>query len=393
MKVRRVARASNARVPNQLSLSFSPKVGSLAYTPPYTYGYDFRGPSLMSEDEIAAHHYMRFPTPPVTPPRESTDISRVSLSPPTYQHAIGSTVHSSSRKKSVIMKVSLDNQITEVNTATVVKEKDHDSSACENELICCWTDCGRIFESLELLAAHVTQIHAIASLDGLYYCKWEGCSRTSKGFNARYKMLVHVRTHTKEKPHQCHLCDKSFSRAENLKIHIRSHSGEKPYVCSFEGCRKAYSNSSDRFKHTRTHSMEKPYVCKVVGCQKRYTDPSSLRKHVKTFKHSEQILREEPKPMITVSDDSYSPLKTNERYMLEESYEDQLYISSETSPRSECYSRFPKSFDLKYDSYYYGPHVPTDPYWLTASTHSHKFVLPMEPMDMDSPLDLSTNRR
>ena len=131
----------------------------------------------------------------------------------------------------------------------------------------------------------MTHAHAVVSLSGLYYCCWENCPRSDRGFNARYKMLVHVRTHTKEKPHHCMECSKSFSRAENLKIHIRSHSGEKPYVCPVEGCKKAYSNSSDRFKHTRTHSMEKPYFCKFPSCNKRYTDPSSLRKHVKTFKH------------------------------------------------------------------------------------------------------------
>lgn len=143
----------------------------------------------------------------------------------------------------------------------------------------------RKFDALEHLASHVTTAHAIISSSGLYYCRWEECARADRGFNARYKMLVHVRTHTKEKPHHCTECTKSFSRAENLKIHIRSHSGEKPYVCPIEGCNKAYSNSSDRFKHTRTHIIEKPYWCKFPLCQKRYTDPSSLRKHVKTFKH------------------------------------------------------------------------------------------------------------
>lgn len=100
-------------------------------------------------------------------------------------------------------------------------------------------------------------------------------------------MLVHCRTHTKEKPHICTYpaCAKSFSRAENLKIHFRSHTRDKPYRCPFPGCSKAYSNSSDRFKHSKTHQNNKPYTCKVQGCAKRYTDPSSLRKHVKTFNH------------------------------------------------------------------------------------------------------------
>ncbi|XP_063975635.1 zinc finger protein ZIC 3-like [Diachasmimorpha longicaudata] len=153
------------------------------------------------------------------------------------------------------------------------------------QLKCRWLNCGKWFTSMEQLSDHVARLHAAAGRDKLFYCGWEGCSRGDRGFNARYKMLVHVRTHTNEKPHHCLECDKSFSRAENLKIHARSHTGERPYVCTVEGCGKRYSNSSDRFKHTRTHAVDKPYCCKVPGCPKRYTDPSSLRKHVKTYRH------------------------------------------------------------------------------------------------------------
>ncbi|XP_063242837.1 zinc finger protein GLIS2 homolog [Bacillus rossius redtenbacheri] len=158
---------------------------------------------------------------------------------------------------------------------------------------CRWAGCGLWLSQLEALAVHVTRVHAAAGLRGLFYCGWQGCARGDRGFNARYKMLVHVRTHTNEKPHHCYKCDKSFSRAENLKIHARSHTGERPYVCPVPGCGKAYSNSSDRFKHTRTHSVDKPYCCKVPGCPKRYTDPSSLRKHVKTYRHLPDAPEEE----------------------------------------------------------------------------------------------------
>ncbi|XP_038055157.1 zinc finger protein GLIS2-like [Patiria miniata] len=159
-----------------------------------------------------------------------------------------------------------------------------ESTSLPHRNVCKWNNCGQKFMEMEELVNHVNERHVVL-MEGEYSCKWEGCSRKGKGFNARYKMLIHVRTHTNEKPHQCPICRKCFSRLENLKIHNRSHTGERPYVCPVAGCNKRYSNSSDRFKHTRTHLEEKPYFCKVAGCDKRYTDPSSLRKHVKTFGH------------------------------------------------------------------------------------------------------------
>ncbi|GLV43778.1 sugarbabe [Carabus blaptoides fortunei] len=172
-------------------------------------------------------------------------------------------------------------------TPVTIAMSQNKTVSARGDMTCGWWKCGLRFESLDLLANHVTQVHATSEPSGLFYCRWEGCARNNRGFNARYKMLVHIRTHTNEKPHRCCQCHKSFSRAENLKIHSRSHSGEKPYLCSVPGCNKAYSNSSDRFKHTRTHQVEKPYLCKIPGCLKRYTDPSSLRKHIKTYNHQQ----------------------------------------------------------------------------------------------------------
>ncbi|XP_034479217.1 zinc finger protein GLIS2 homolog isoform X2 [Drosophila innubila] len=331
--------------------------------------------------------YLRFPTPPITPPRIVVPV-----------HVPLAT--QSETRESVIMKCTKSSSSgsgSGSGSRSPTESCSEQSSGSECDFNCNWQDCGRVFESLEALAQHVTLRHAIASLlDGLYYCRWGGCQRSERGFNARYKMLVHVRTHTKEKPHRCHLCEKSFSRAENLKIHIRSHSGEKPYKCHFEGCQKAYSNSSDRFKHTRTHSMEKPYMCKVPGCQKRYTDPSSLRKHVKTFKHSIQLIASQSSTCLldaTEHSSSYTCLPLTAPVSVS------VPLSTscvESSPSSRCYDSDNVASDYSLRAKHHNEYTSSD-YWLHPREHSYRYLHSEDyamNMDLDTPtpLDLRIHR-
>ncbi|XP_036053598.1 zinc finger protein GLIS2 isoform X3 [Onychomys torridus] len=97
------------------------------------------------------------------------------------------------------------------------------------QLVCRWAKCNQLFELLQDLVDHVNDHHVKPEQDARYCCHWEGCARHGRGFNAsRYKMLIHIRTHTNEKPHRCPTCNKSFSRLENLKIHNRSHTAQVP---------------------------------------------------------------------------------------------------------------------------------------------------------------------
>nr|XP_014264451.2 zinc finger protein GLIS3 isoform X3 [Maylandia zebra] len=178
---------------------------------------------------------------------------------------------------------------------------------------CCrWLDCNAVYDQKEELVRHIEKLHVDQRKAEDFTCYWAACPRNFKPFNARYKLLIHMRVHSGEKPNKCSFegCNKAFSRLENLKIHLRSHTGEKPYLCQHPGCHKAFSNSSDRAKHQRTHLDTKPYACQVPGCAKRYTDPSSLRKHMKSHSTKERHLRKKIKSTADVTQDTLTDCLT-----------------------------------------------------------------------------------
>ena len=70
---------------------------------------------------------------------------------------------------------------------------------------CMWENCQQQCESLDQLVTHVNTEHIYQESRKEFVCRWSGCVRDGRPFKAQYMLLVHMRRHTGEKPHRCHV--------------------------------------------------------------------------------------------------------------------------------------------------------------------------------------------
>eukprot|EP00116_Pleurobrachia_bachei_P010290 sb/3470552/ len=80
--------------------------------------------------------------------------------------------------------------------------------------------CGLRFEEVSALGAHVNSHHV---KEAPFKCFWENCKNLNHPFSRKYKLIYHIRTHTKEKPHKCPECTKQFTRLESYNLHRKTH--------------------------------------------------------------------------------------------------------------------------------------------------------------------------
>jgi len=93
---------------------------------------------------------------------------------------------------------------------------DEEDGENREDMRCRWRDCGVMFESQSKLVQHVNSEHIQKNKKDCT-CYWEDCNREEKPFKAMYMLVVHVRRHTGEKPHKCHV---SLQFKVNINWHL-----------------------------------------------------------------------------------------------------------------------------------------------------------------------------
>ena len=89
-----------------------------------------------------------------------------------------------------------------------------------------------------------------------YHLKQRSCCECHKVMVSKSKLLIHHRTHTKELPYACPVCDKSFAEKSTLTKHSATH-GERNFRCDV--CDKAFVRKDYLVKHSLTHRQT--YKC------------------------------------------------------------------------------------------------------------------------------------
>lgn len=115
-------------------------------------------------------------------------------------------------------------------------------------------------------------------------------SHCAKSFSSKGQLIVHERTHNKQKPFVCCVCNRAFSHRESLVTHSTLHTKIKPYAC--ENCSLTFSCVGNLIKHRKI----RPTTCGLpIFTNKKICK----RAGVKLEKGKSSIIIVDPNPIDT----------------------------------------------------------------------------------------------
>uniref|UniRef100_A0A1Y1JRV8 C2H2-type domain-containing protein n=2 Tax=Photinus pyralis TaxID=7054 RepID=A0A1Y1JRV8_PHOPY len=143
------------------------------------------------------------------------------------------------------------------------------------------TLCSKAFTTSSALTKHISTHNLLTN--SVDQSKILACDICGKGCSSTALLKAHMKeSHANiknaEKSYVCQICDKRYSQNKFLVLHLRSHTGERPLHCGT--CGKSFSLPSSLHKHRLVHNHERKFSCTLCG--KSFKQMSNLTVHMRS---------------------------------------------------------------------------------------------------------------